>query len=117
MSALKPILEISTSAQARHVLIDGARYHLVAPNAVSISEFRRMSQIRHELSRLQVSESPDLEREAELGLLVKRMAKLVLHAPEKVHAKLSDLACLAIIVAFSEGVSQPRPARKGPRRH
>jgi hypothetical protein len=118
------VLDIDTVVERLHVRIDGVPHLLSHPNALSLQGHLRMEKIGPRMGELLIASA---QRELtgdeaeELDHLLKEGCRLVLEAPDSVHAKLRDTHRVLILQVFTQlqsrlatGVGQTTtPARTG----
>jgi len=94
-----PILDLSTLiADRRPIRIDGATYHLRAPDELTLAEQHRFTRWGGEIEAL----GKDPDRDAELQALLPEVSRAALaDVPDDVHAKLLPGHHLSIVEVFT----------------
>lgn len=104
------LLDLGHYAEVNEIRIDGVGYELRQPDQLTLVEGARLKKIgpRHdELLRKEAAGTLDETEAAELAVLLDTMTRVVLVAPETVHAALKDWQRIAIVLTFI-GLSTPR---------
>lgn len=99
---LVPVLEIDTLLPIAKVAIDGGLYELRSPDMLPLFDYKRLERCRDRIGQL-MSQADITEPEAkELDTLLDRQCRLILDAPNDVHARLSDGIRMQVYLAFLE---------------
>lgn len=119
--ASKPLLELSTldPATRSHILIDGARYDLLAPADFGLVALNRLDRMVDEVNAMMARAKTDAalsdDEASHLTEILKTVVGEVVRAPSDVMARLTDVQRLAILQAFtpasSMAVRTKRPNR------
>lgn len=101
-----PVLNLDSLTERRAVRFEGTDYDLLNPEEVSILDYHRIVKQAHRIDEIMGSgkSTSDLSEAevAEMTAALDRAVRMILRAPDEVHAKFSDLARLAIISVFSD---------------
>lgn len=97
-----PLLNLDTLANPATVVIDKQPYVILAPDALNVLDFRRLQALIPRLERLDAQEMLTDEEGEEFRRHIDAICRLVLQAPEDVHARLSDVQRIAVYMAFAE---------------
>jgi predicted DNA-binding protein (UPF0251 family) len=107
--AAKPLLNLTTLVERRTIAIDGAEYELLAPGQVSLLMFHRIGLRVKQAEEMRAIKPEDVSKDQleELSTSLDEITSLILKAPAKVRARLSDVQKLAIMQCFTQ---TPPPA-------
>ena len=108
-----PILDISTApAEVLHVSLDGKLYELTHPRAMRMGDMVRVEALRRALLSLQILDDAQTltpEQEATIESTLDQIVRVLLKAPDDVHARLGDAIRLAIVGKYVELKDTPAP--------
>ncbi len=95
-----PLLDLTTLVERPFIRIDGESYDLFDPGEMSPLQFHRIMLKAEELQSIDSTAAgePELERVAKL---LDDLCRLVLIAPDEVHARLKDRHRRAVLASFS----------------
>lgn len=107
-----PILDLDKLTDRPTVIIDGQEYWLLTLDIMPPLDAHHFSQMHERASALLAGDRQLSEpEEAELAALPNRLCRLVLEAPEDVHARLDDRKRMLIarqaITTFQTGLRMP----------
>jgi len=95
------ILELSTLTERSTVTIDGKAYELINPEGLSIVDTNRVGKWGMRVQELYRDlENRSEEEIQELASLLDRLCRLLLPAPDEVHARLTDNQRLSVATVF-----------------
>lgn len=106
--ATSPILNIDTLIRRETVRIDGVAYELRTSGELTLFELARLERTADRVHAIDTTAEPSVAETAEYAALLDRAVRIILDAPEAVHAKLLTAHREAILWTFI-GLSQPRP--------
>jgi hypothetical protein len=111
----RQILDLTTLYERDTIRIDGTPYELRSPAEFTILEYLRIGKRGQALQALQGKFGEITEDEvAQLSSALDEACRLVLIAPDEVHAKLRDHHRQAIIGAFTDAAAEARGAEAAP---
>jgi hypothetical protein len=99
------VLDLNTIVEKLHVRIDGVPHHFSHPDALTLQGHLRMERIGPRMGALLEAVAAGATTDAddqELALLLDEGCRLVLDAPDSVHAKLLDTHRVLILDAFTQ---------------
>lgn len=105
-----PLLTLDTLIERPSIAIDGALFALRTPDDLSLVEHHRYARLAGRLDVLMqraIQAPEDAETERELTATLDQMGRIVLDAPDVVHARLKDTHRLAIVTAFTTLLRAP----------
>lgn len=100
MASETPLLTLETLTAPPAIDIDGIRYPLRMPDALSIVGYRKLAHSLQRLETLWALDAPTPKEDAELTRLFRRVAAVVIEAPDEVLAGLTDLQCVLVYQTF-----------------
>lgn len=106
MAATRPLLDLTTLLQRETIRIDGIVYDLRNSNELTIFDLARLQRTADRVQQLDGLAEPTADELAEYARLLDRAVRIILDAPEAVHAKLRTAQREAIVWTFI-GLSQP----------
>lgn len=95
-----PILNLDIIDEVPTVQIQGQRYGLYPAEALSIGEMLRFHRLAPRLHDLSMLDERTPAQEAELADVLNRLCRVILKAPDEVHARLLDAQRMMIYGAF-----------------
>lgn len=96
-----PLLDLQTLTTRHSIAIDGAAYELRTFDDLSIVDYHQTPRRAARIYGLLREETLTSEQEHELSRLVDQVCRIILDAPQAVHAKLKDWQRLKIFQTFT----------------
>jgi len=106
------ILDLDSLANKPVVVIDGTDYLLLTPQLLPPLDSYRLKQYGDRIEELRVKKPLTEDDEREMVKLLDQMCRLVLIAPEDVHAKLLDRQRTAVLEGFLDAPLMVLAARE-----
>ena len=97
------------------VKIDGAEYALRNKDAIAILDFKWIEKNAPRIDEIFKLEEPTPEDADELSKLIERFTRILLDAPDEVHASLSDFQRMQVVNFFLQ-CSKPKPPKRARRK-
>lgn len=106
------ILDLDSLANRPVVVIDEKEYRLLTPSLLPPLDSYRMKQYSARIDALSAKEILTPDEESEMALVLDRMCRLILIAPDEVHTKLVDNLRTEILEGFLNAPSMLLAARE-----
>lgn len=108
-----PVLNLDSLIDRPVVVIDGKEYQLLTTAILPPIDVWRLSKFSRRLDELTSQADLTEDEERELERLPDRMCRLVLHAPDDVHAALNPKQRMEVLATFIQPPQPLPPAESG----